>query len=458
MGKSIVLLLIAPVVVLALGSTPVWANVYASGMEKIAPDSLSYVLNEAADTGVVAEVWQVGGGKVYSENLGAQAAGTHTWAWNGTGGVPGQQYTVKIKASSSGHSGWTQISTDGMTTSFWSPLGISVNKHQWSPNFGKVYVSNASVGTTTYGRPCSDGIYMLKADASDAGFATGGKDWTAAGTSAPFKSTIGEDDHLYVIDYSNDLAFEFSSDMSSVTQLIDASNKSGTPGTNSAQYVSAIHVEGTQAAGNRRIYLNNDHYQDTARKGLIRYDLGGNATATPNDKGTQVIGPSYFTYYPMDVARDSAGDWYMCQFRYDPAQAPAISKFYDSAELPINTAAWETPKATPYNGAYGIDVYEGNGKAWVAYGNYYDGWVHIFNMADGSYVGGFHAGNRIRDLAFDIVGNIYTVDNSIEWLRIWSPGDGANSYTTESYFTIVPEPATLLLLGVPMVLARRRRA
>ncbi len=450
MGKSILLLALAPVFVFAVASAPVRANVYASGFEQVAPDTLSYVLNEAADTGVVAEVWQVGGGMVYSENLGAQAAGTHTWTWNGTGALSGQQYTVKITASSSGHSGWTQISTDGTSTSFWSPLGISVNKHQWSPNFGKVYVSNASVGTTGYGRPCSDGIYMLKADGSEAGFATGGKDWTAAGTSAPFKSTIGDDDHLYVIDYSNDLAFEFSADMSSVTQLIDASNKS------SAQYVGAIHVQGTQAAGNRKIYLANTNYSDTARKGLIGYNLGGNATATPNDKGTQVIGPSYFTFYPMDVARDSAGDWYMCQYRYDPGQAPAISKFYDSAELPINTAAWETPKSAPYNGAYGIDIYEP--KGWVAYGNYYDGFVHIFNMADGSYVGGFDAGSRIRDLAFDAVGNIYTVDNSTERLRIWSPGDGANWYTTESYFTIVPEPATLLLLGVPMLLARRRRA
>jgi hypothetical protein len=145
----------------------------------------------------------------------------------------------------------------------------------------------------------------------------------------------------------------------------------------------------------------------------------------------------------------------MNQFRSDATQAPAVSKFLDGVP-PINTAAWETAKVSPYNGAYGIDIYEP--KGWVAYGNYYDGWVRIFSMADGSYVGGFDAGTRLREVAFDAAGNIYTVDNSTEWLRIWSPGDGGNFFTTESYFNIVPEPASLLLIGIPMAVWRRRRA
>ena len=55
-------------------------------------------------------------------------------------------------------------------------------------------------------------------------------------------------------------------------------------------------MEGTQAAGNRKIYLVNGNYYDTARKGLIRYDLGANATATPGDTGTQIIGPTYLAH------------------------------------------------------------------------------------------------------------------------------------------------------------------
>jgi hypothetical protein len=441
-----------PPLLLVAACTPAWANVYASALEQTAPNAFSYVLNEDATVGVTMEVWKVGGGMVYSENLGPRSRGTQTWAWNGTGFTADDQFTVRVNAAATGYGDWTQIVPDQTSTSFYVPVGLSVNKHPLSPDFGKIYVSNSQSGTTAFGRPTASGIYVLKADASQVGLFTGGKDWEAAGTSSPFKSTIGPDDHLYVADFSNDLLWEFSPDMSSLTQLIDASNKTA------GQYVESIHVEGTQAAGNRKIYLVNSNYNDAARKGLIQYNLGGSAAATPGDLGIQYIGPSYFAFYPRDVARDSAGDWYLNQYRYDPTQAPAITKFADSATLPINTAVWETPMTDPYNGAYGIDLQEAEG--WVAYGNYYDGFVQIFRTSDGSYVGGFDAGSRLREVAFDTAGNIYTVDSITEWLRIWSPA-GANSFTTESYFTVVPEPSTLVLLlsaGAALVLLLRWRA
>ncbi len=62
------------------------------------------------------------------------------------------------------------------------------------------------------GRACSDGIYMLHADGTEAGFTDGGRTWT--GNSAPYKSIVGPDDHLYVADLSNDMAYEFNDDMS----------------------------------------------------------------------------------------------------------------------------------------------------------------------------------------------------------------------------------------------------
>jgi hypothetical protein len=236
--------------------------------------------------------------------------------------------------------------------------------------------------------------------------------------------------------------------MSVAAPLIDATNKT------EKQYVASIHVEGTQAGGDRKIYLVDSNYNDSARKGLISYDLGGNATASSGDTGTQIIGPSYFDFYPHDVARDSNGDWYMNQFRYDPNQAPPLTKFSGSGMLPINTALWEADGS--YTGSYCLDIFEELG--WIAYGDYYTGWVRIFDMDDGSYLDGFDAGNRIRDLAFDIVGNIVTVDNSTEWARFWSPGGSWESVLrSDGTFTIteggapIPEPATMLLLGSGLV-------
>jgi hypothetical protein len=418
----------------AMFAAPALATPYASGIQNLGGGTYSFVLNQAADNVTILRPGDT------TLNLGPLPAGTHTFSVGAASGF-------RIYVSSSTPVGWTRISPENMDTSFYGPRGVSVNRIPGHPEFGSIYVSNAVAGTTAFGRPTQDGIYKLKADATDAGFYTGGVDWVAAGSSSPFKTTIGPDGHLYVADFSRDLAWEFSDDLSSATQLIDASNK--TP----SQYVESIWVEGTQAAGNRKIYLVNSRYTDP-RRGLIQYDLGGNATATPGDTGTQYIGPDYFGFYPRDVARDANGDWYMNQYRYDPTQAPAISKFLDGPP-PINTAAWETPMTAPFNGAYGIDVCDTLG--WVAYGNYYDGKFYVFNMADGSFVGSFLSGRRLLEVAFDIAGNIYTVDNLDERLRIFSPGGDWLAITDSSgWFQLLPEPASLLLLGLGTLLLRRR--
>ncbi|MDM8006674.1 MAG: lamin tail domain-containing protein [Phycisphaerae bacterium] len=425
-----------------------YANVYPSGVtvdtagfnEKCGTLKVSYVLNEDADgghpnpgdPGVKIEVLDVSDPEnpfvVRTVTIARQKKGTHTFEWDGREDDGSRadngtdRYAVKITAADQGYSVWTQISLDQTTTSFYVPVGLSVNRNAGSLHYGSVYVSNATTGTTAYGRANPEGIYRLKADMTEINSGTAGVTW--GGTSGPWKSAIGTDDRVYVTDLSNDLVFDVAPDLSAAVQLIDASNRT----TN--QWVGGVVVEGTQAAGNRKIYLANVNYNDTARKGLIQYTLDANPTVTASDTGVQYIGPSYYSFYPYDYVRDSVGDWYGTQYRYDPSQAEAIAKFLDSTTLPINTAFWTTPKVAPYNGGYCLDICEERG--WVAYGNYYDGFVHVFNTADGSYIDGFDAGSRMRDIAFDAAGNIYTVDNSTEWLRVWSPDDGANSkdYTT----------------------------
>ncbi|MEJ5296491.1 MAG: YCF48-related protein [Armatimonadota bacterium] len=58
-----------------------------------------------------------------------------------------------------------------------------------------------------------------------------------------------------------------------------------------------------------------------------------------------------------------------------------------------------------------------------------------------------------RDVAFDAVGNLYVVDNIAERLRIYSPPDGVNEYTTKSVARFVPTAGSPAKPATPVVTA-----
>ena len=479
----------AATVLLGLAATAL-GNVYPSGLSVSvsafdpgvgATVTLSYVLNEPADgdgvnPGVKIEVLTDPGGTVVrTVTFASQPAGLQTWVWDGRddGGVllPDGAYRFRVTASDNGYAAWTQISVDAPSNSFYFPGGISVNRNPASPNYGRVYVSESIAGQPTVGAPgtvrtapTQDGIYVLRADTAAIGQFTGGRSWP--GTYSPWKSTIGPDDRLYVADLTNDKAIEFSDDLATSTVLADRSNLSDYG--SSYQWIASIIVEGTQAAGNRRIYLVDNNYYGTfgpvGRKGLVMYDLGSQASATPGDKGTQYIGPDYWNYYPTDAARGASGHWYMNNYRASANQASPLMKFLDAPVPPaINTPAWAV--ANTYLCSYGLDVDEA--RARVAYGAYtgnsgFQGKVYIFHPDTGAFIASFTAGSRITDIAFDAVGNLYTADGlhsspatALQRVRAFSPPDGPNSSATmlpgtfsiaagAAYITQPPQDVTVL--------------
>ncbi|HQL80318.1 MAG TPA: PA14 domain-containing protein [Verrucomicrobiota bacterium] len=392
--------LVLALAVTALSSFVARAVPYASGVVK-SGDTVTFILNQPAQSLVV-----LTNGVPMAHSIDSSTAGQKSFD------MPGAT-TFSIIVSNDVPKAWTQYVTDGPDRNFYTPLGVAVNKNPASANFGQVFVCNVTNATTAAGRATSDGIYVLRADGVAAGFGTGGVTWT--GSLSPFKSTVGPDGHLYVADLSNDLCYELSPDLSSAVQLIDASNKS------SGQYVNSLVVEGTQAAGNRKIYLVNGNYNDTARKGLICYDLGASATATANDKGTQVIGPTAWSgFYPYDVARDLNGDWYLNTYRSETNQAPPIIKFRGAGVWPLEDDVIWSASRWYAGGPFGIDVFDKAGL--VAYTTYNTGFIRFFDMDTGNFVEEFDAGTRGRELAFDAAGNLITVDSSVEYARFWSPG------------------------------------
>jgi len=406
---------------------------------------VSYVLNEDAtgtDTlpGVKIEVIDKSAQVVRTVTIASQQKGKYIWHWDGrkddgTRADDDVDYTVKITAAALGYTAWTQISdenTPNLDTHFERPQGVGVNTDPTSPKYGRIYVAQASNLPTNGGvdptRPQTDGIYMLRADAVDMGVFQGGLTWDWDGTnySSPLRMTVGPDGHVYVADYANDRVYEFSDDLSTATLVIGDANRT------TGQYIRSIYVTGTQAEGNRMIYAVNSNYNDVNRKGIIRYNLGSAAVAS--DTGEQFIPRSYFTYYPWDFEGDANGDWYVMQYRASPNQAPPISKFLDSTTLPLSTPAWEVSRTYTYSRGLGGH----SPKGWIAYGREQNGTVYFFNMDDGAFLFDVVVGRNasgtasgtVQDIAFDAVGNLYTVDNTRERLRVWSPPDGPNSSST----------------------------
>ncbi len=435
------------VAALTLCAGVAYANVYPSGVsvdtatlnDTCGIAKVTFILNENADgdgtnPGVKIEVLGAGDTVVRTVTIARALRGTHSYEWDGRDDsgnrVANGDYKFRVTAADNGYTAWTQIDGNPATkvTRFERPLGVSVNTHAWSPNYGKIYVSQASslpTAPTTDPRTMEDGIYVLNADCTavlnpgtTTGVWTGGVNWSGDTTyTTPNRSVIGPDGHLYVSHYLNDDVYEFSPDMTTATVVVGRSLGNFT----SAQWVRAIWVTGTQAGGDRVIYTVNDNYNDTSgRRTVIRYQLGAAAQATGT--GDVFIDPARFNYYPYDMAMDSAGNTYVNMYRATAGQAIAV-QMWAPGTPPLTTPVWTI--SADYTYVDGITVNDARG--WLVYGNYSTGYAWFWDKTTGSFLFSFDTGSRCRDVVFDAVNNLYTVDNGGERLRIWSPPDGANS-------------------------------
>lgn len=347
--------------------------------------------------------------------------------------------TYSIIVTGSTPKAWSQFIPDGTDRNFYYPNSVAINKNPASTNFGKVYISNnnrPTPGLTGAKRLTTDGIFVLRPDGVAINTApyNGGLSLTndSSNYSNPYRINLNpDDDCLYFTSFYDDLAFGFSADMSTVTQLIDASNKSNPVGnSNSGQYVESIYATGSRAAGNLMIYTTDSNYYDAPRRGVIAYSLGANATATSGDTGTQVLGPGGFSgYYPSDIERDSSGNWYTSTYRGSDNQAPDIKKWDGTAAWPNTTPLWDAAGKHLY--VRGLGINEAGGTA--AVGKYLSssGQVYFYDIATGAAKEVLDIGNVARDVAFDVAGNMVSVDNSLEYARFWSPG-GYSEATTKS--------------------------
>jgi len=441
--------------VLGLLSSAAMATPYASGIVDLGGGDYSFVLNQDAGS-VVIDRW----GDT-ALDLGALAKGTHTFNIGGGTGFD-------IAVGSSAAAGWTQISNDAdVTSQYYSPKGVAVNRNPWSSYFGNVYVAEGLGGPTAAGRVTTDGLYGMTADLADVfgqgdTAAHGDVDWTTGGSNSPFKLTVAPDNTVYITDWSDAHSglWRAPGDLSGTwPNVLGNYNRDAGGLCDNHGSIPSVWVEGT-GDGTMVYTLDEDLDMGGTTGSVLRYDVG---TATDynglpveqTQDGTDII-----LNLRADVVRDADGSWWIAQYRYTESPgAPSLTRFLDGGTAPVYNSA-EDGDLPLLMCTYGnVDIHDGLDLLVLGtrsgYGAYIidisdpDNPVLLETLAQSGY---------IHDVAFDAAGNAYVVSSSSETLRVWSPGgDWLATTSSDGGFVLIPEPASLVLLALGGLALLRRR-
>ncbi len=449
--------LLAGLAVLAVASGAM-AVPYASGVTQTG-NTVGFVLNQNATN-----VWVEFDGGASTVSLGALTKGSHSFDMSGYS-------SYQIKVLGTGLTDWTQISSDTDNTSkYYLPRGVAVNRNSASPNFGRIYTSNATAGTTGSGRAVGDGLYVMTADQGDVTGQgntayTGGIDWVGGGSSSPFRLTVAPDDRVFIADWSDGHSGVWTAapDLSGTfNELLDNTGRA-TSGLVAGLHgsIPAVWVEGTGA--NTRMYTLDEDYNPGSTTGsVLRYDIGTTESGynTPPVEETQDI-VNVILNLRADLVRGADGSWWVAQYRStETAGAPSLTRWESGGQAPIYNSGADD-NLPVLRQAYGnLDMHQELNL--IAMGAIGGRGIYIIDVSDPTapvLIDTVPQTGLVQDVAFDAAGNLYVVSNSTETLRIWSPGGDWLAVTgSDGSFILIPEPATLALLGLGgLALLRRRR-
>lgn len=470
---------LAVLCVLLLASACALANVYATRLEAggqadgvidVAGGgsiTLSFILNEAADNGVTLEICRASDNAVIrSVSLGPLGKGSHQWVWDGKDGggttVPaGTSYYFKVTAADDGHAAWDQLSDDtNWQNTFYHARDVEVNRDPTSKYFGRVYVSQGIYGAcAANGRITGNGFFALNADCSDAVgqgdiAKRGGVNWDFHASNpsydtgyAPNKIAIGADGRLYACNqwdgYSSlwildgDLAY----DAVCVLEPPAWPDPQVVPSGLTDNHGSPCAVWPEGKGHDLKLYTLDEEYRHTGYRGAIwRYEVGSSGFPCRNKPflhfDEYTVGANRVQNYENQLVRDAEGNWYITQYRYDGTDLPSLIKVNPDCSAIVWNSLVESrnllgPTAADLlRCARGIAIDDARSR--IAVATRLAGDVLILgkdlNLAA---ITNIPMGGTINlDCAFDAVGNVYAVNTSAEYMRIFSPPDGPNQYTT----------------------------
>lgn len=324
---------------IAMLSPPALAVPYASGISE-SGGTVTYVLNEDADSITV-----VRDGDTNLILSGTDLdKGTHTFP-------KGSATAYDIEVTKNTSVNWTQTNdpTTEVTSQYWSPRGVAVNKNPSSVYFGSIYVSNALQGTTDpngLSRLTSNGLYAITADGADAyGIGDIARDgglffeFSDGNTNTPFRVTVAPDDTVYIGGWSDEApgVWRAPGDLSGVSWPNVLANDNCDIDTGLCDNhgnVASMWVEGTGAS--TVLYTMDEDYflgLDN-RKDIFRYNIGTSTdyTGLPTIQvdNSDVLPDANIINGRMDVVRDEDGTWWIAQYRFDDSEfVPALSHWAD---------------------------------------------------------------------------------------------------------------------------------
>jgi hypothetical protein len=482
-------------------STPARGAAYVSAFG-ISGTAVSFVLNEPADLLYVS----INGGPVMT--LDGTTKGKKTF------NLTSATDTFAVTAEKSDTTGYTiptgttiAAVTDGLSQSsraggyklissdtnnlvkFNSPRGVTVATNPNNPQFGTAYVANSATGTAG-GRQLGDGLYAMLADQSDAfgkldtATPTTFELSTALSSASPNRISVGGDHNLYIADWSDGSGGVYRMSPTLTDPIRVLAGNAGPPTLPAGQShgsVTSVFVEGT-ATGINLYTIDEDltsaqftpGASSTDRNSAWRYSIGTGDTlpftGTPTKLSSALLNVGGVS---NDIDRGANGNFYLAQLRFNGAE-PGITVLSPTGTLLFDSL---TASRALLNSATAADIFRNVGGIAISPDQKYlaailgnsDVAVLPLNSEGIPDLAGrlvIDTGPNVvngRDIAFDAAGNIHYVSQGQQIYRVLAPG-GFSSATTSwdgssySFFVIVPEPATGLLLGAgALLLARPRR-
>ena len=522
MKKNMIVLFLALTVgmgtALGNGANDAERNVFASSVtvdfNGTFPATISYNLNQAATSVVIVIKDYPDRNVVKTITILSGANGTFVGfndvAWDGSldagGTATSGIFTIEIDARDDvGSDGFELVSFDtGPDSWYWSSSGVAANTRQTSPDFGTVYVTERTGGTSgnSGGIETVRGLYLHDSYGRYLGFqqniafAEGNSvvDWASfvGGENSPFGATVGPDDRVYVwvlTDNSDDPrngglavgdALWSASSVETILDFTDLSNHSPISdaivvGKGPNRMLYTVEQNGARNGSDNDSDDDGDGFDTSEIKRYALGESGGLFTGAG-----EVVIPTSTMKNAFRIEMDAAGFLYVVQQSHAALAVAeniyALSKWDISGAAPVEVWHVSLDAAPPHNddanalnaqatNFNGLALDESSGRIYVTRKNAERPLHNVlsYDMETGDFRTSFAAaesvvggditdlpgggGNSIRDVGVDAAGNVIIVNSSFEALRMYSPPDGPNNFNTHSPWaidvdggTVVPAP------------------